>query len=112
MKGIKRVHFIAVCGTGMGSLAGLMKSRGLHVTGSDLNIYPPMSTALADWDIPVSRGFKPENVATDPPPDIVVIGNAVRPDNPEAQAAKNRKLYLILVDHLAINRDFLKYNPL
>ena len=92
MKGIKRVHFIAVCGTGMGSLAGLMKSRGLHVTGSDLNIYPPMSTALADWDIPVSRGFKPENVATDPPPDIVVIGNAVRPDNPEAQAAKNRNL--------------------
>ena len=70
----------------MGSLAGLLKARGLRVTGSDRALYPPMSTALADWGIPVTEGFDPQNVLREPP-DLVVIGNAVRPDNAEAQAA-------------------------
>ncbi len=70
----------------MGSLAGLLKARGLVVTGSDRALYPPMSTALARWGIEVDEGFRPENVL-ERQPDLVVIGNAVRPDNPEAQAA-------------------------
>jgi UDP-N-acetylmuramate: L-alanyl-gamma-D-glutamyl-meso-diaminopimelate ligase len=70
----------------MGSLAGLLKARGVRVTGSDQGRYPPMSTALERWGIPVSEGFRAEHV-TDDPPDLVVIGNAVRPDNPEARAA-------------------------
>ena len=84
--GLRHVHFVAIGGTGMGSLAGLLKARGLHVTGSDKKLYPPMSTALADWGIEVVEGFSPANVLGSKP-DLVVIGNAVRADNPEAVAA-------------------------
>ncbi|MFK7895033.1 MAG: UDP-N-acetylmuramate--L-alanine ligase [Myxococcota bacterium] len=83
---LSHVHFVAIGGTGMGSLAGLVKARGIRVTGSDKKLYPPMSTALADWGIDVVEGFDPAHVLEDPP-DLVVIGNAVRPDNAEAQAA-------------------------
>ncbi len=88
--GPRHVHFIAIGGTGMGSLAGLLKARGVTVTGSDKGLYPPMSTALARWQIPVREGFSPDNfLAADGSvaPDLFVIGNAVRPDNPEAVAA-------------------------
>ena len=89
MNGPRHVHFVAIGGTGMGSLAGLVKARGIHVTGSDEEIYPPMSTALEQWGIAVSLGFRAANLAQGPggTPDWVVIGNAVRPDNPEARAA-------------------------
>ncbi len=94
------VHFIAIAGTGMGSLAGLLKSRGLEVTGSDLDVYPPMSTALETWGIPVAKGFRSENVLVRRP-DLVVIGNAVRADNPEARAAIDAGLpYLSFPDAL------------
>lgn len=83
---LTHVHFIAIGGTGMGSLAGLLKARGIRVTGSDRQLYPPMSTALADWGIEVASGFAASNVL-DEKPDLVVIGNAVRTDNPEACAA-------------------------
>ena len=46
------IHLIACCGTGMGSLAGMLKARGYHVTGSDQHVYPPMSTQLEEWGIP------------------------------------------------------------
>jgi len=80
------VHFIAIAGTAMGSLAGLLKQRGHEVTGSDEGVYPPMSTFLERLGIPVTIGFTPSNVLLRRP-DLVVIGNAVRTDNPEAQAA-------------------------
>ncbi len=80
MESPRHVHFVAVCGAGMGSLAGLLAARGLRVTGSDDALYPPMSTALERWGIPVHLGFRAEQVLEDPP-DLVVIGNAVRPDN-------------------------------
>ena len=86
MSALRHVHFIAVGGTGMGSLAGLLKARGIEVTGSDRALYPPMSTALEAWGIGAIEGFRPENVLAQPP-DLVVIGNAVRDDNPEALAA-------------------------
>jgi UDP-N-acetylmuramate: L-alanyl-gamma-D-glutamyl-meso-diaminopimelate ligase len=69
----------------MGSLAGLLHARGVQVTGSDDHLYPPMSTLLEGWGIPVSEGFRAEH-ALAAEPDLVVIGNAVRPDNPEARA--------------------------
>ena len=78
------IHLIAICGVGMASLAGLLKSRGYRVTGSDQNVYPPMSTYLADIGIDVLAGFDPERVA--PRPDLIVVGNAVSRSNPEAQA--------------------------
>jgi UDP-N-acetylmuramate: L-alanyl-gamma-D-glutamyl-meso-diaminopimelate ligase len=88
---LRHVHFVAVGGTGMGSLAGLLKARGIRVTGSDKKLYPPMSTALVDWGIEVVEGFAAENALAEPP-DLVVIGNAVRPDNPEAVAVIESEL--------------------
>jgi len=82
----RRIHFVAIAGTGMGSLAGLLHARGLVVTGSDDALYPPMSTLLKRWGIPVHEGFRAEHVI-EADPDLVVIGNAVRADNPEARAA-------------------------
>jgi UDP-N-acetylmuramate: L-alanyl-gamma-D-glutamyl-meso-diaminopimelate ligase len=81
----RRVYFVAIAGTGMGSLAGLLKARGLLVSGSDARLYPPMSTALERWGIPVHEGFRAEQVIA-ARPDLVVIGNAVRAENPEALA--------------------------
>lgn len=80
------VHFVAIAGTGMGSLAGLLKARGWEVTGSDAGVYPPMSTTLARLGITVAEGFDARRVLGRRP-DLVVIGNAVRADNPEARAA-------------------------
>jgi UDP-N-acetylmuramate: L-alanyl-gamma-D-glutamyl-meso-diaminopimelate ligase len=82
----RRVHFIAIAGTGMGSLACLLHARGLTVTGSDDMLYPPMSTLLAREGIPVHDSFRAEHVL-EAEPDLVVIGNAVREGNPEARAA-------------------------
>jgi UDP-N-acetylmuramate: L-alanyl-gamma-D-glutamyl-meso-diaminopimelate ligase len=96
----RSVHFVAIGGTGMGSLAGLLHARGVRVTGSDTALYPPMSTALESWGIRVHEGFRPEHVL-DADPDLVVIGNAVRPDNPEARAAIDEGLpYLSFPDAL------------
>jgi len=78
------IHLTAICGVGMASLAGLLKSRDYHITGSDQNIYPPMSTYLTDIGINVLAGFHAEHLA--PRPDLVVIGNAVSRNNPEAEA--------------------------
>jgi UDP-N-acetylmuramate: L-alanyl-gamma-D-glutamyl-meso-diaminopimelate ligase len=91
---------VATGGTGMGSLAGLLAARGIRVTGSDDALYPPMSTMLEQWGIPVHSGFRPEHVL-DPHPDLVVIGNAVGPDNPEARTAIDEGLpYLSFPDAL------------
>ncbi len=78
---VRHIHFTAVCGTAMGSLAALLKERGYRITGSDANVYPPMSTFLARKGIAVMEGFRPENL--DPPPDLVVVGNVVSLGNPE-----------------------------
>ncbi len=80
---IKTIYLIAICGTGMASLAGLLKEAGYQVTGSDGNIYPPMSTLLEDLGIPVKAGYKRENITSDI--DLVVVGNAVSKTNEEVQ---------------------------
>ncbi|MBN1654989.1 MAG: UDP-N-acetylmuramate:L-alanyl-gamma-D-glutamyl-meso-diaminopimelate ligase [Deltaproteobacteria bacterium] len=79
------VHLIGVCGTGMGSLAGLLAKAGNRVTGSDTAFYPPMSDALIRWGIETYQGFSASHL--EPAPDLVVVGNVCRPDNPEAGAA-------------------------
>ncbi|MSP26222.1 MAG: UDP-N-acetylmuramate:L-alanyl-gamma-D-glutamyl-meso-diaminopimelate ligase [Myxococcales bacterium] len=79
------VHFVAVAGTGMGSLAGLFKAAGHRVTGSDVAFYPPMGPALARWGIEVREGFSAANL--EPRPDLVIIGNVCKKDNAEARAA-------------------------
>src|SRR4030095_6852717 len=81
------IHLIAICGVGMASLAGLLKSQGYHVTGSDQNIYPPMSTYLMEIGIEVQPGFDAAHLGNRP--DLVIIGNAVSRGNPEAEAVLN-----------------------
>ena len=83
-KSIKNIYLIAICGTGMAALAGLLKKAGHCVTGSDANIYPPMSILLNDAGIEISPGYKKENIFKDI--DLVIIGNAVSKTNEEVQA--------------------------
>lgn len=87
---IQSVHFVGICGTAMAAVAAAMKEQGFNVTGSDQNVYPPMSTFLAARQIPVAEGFAEINLAHKP--DLVVIGNAVSRGNPEAEAVLERKL--------------------
>jgi UDP-N-acetylmuramate: L-alanyl-gamma-D-glutamyl-meso-diaminopimelate ligase len=74
----------------MASLAGMLKARGCLVTGSDENVYPPMSTMLESLGIPVMQGYRPEHL--EPRPDCVIIGNAIPRGNPEVEETLNRKL--------------------
>jgi len=76
-----KIHLIAVCGTGMGALALLLKAEGHYVTGSDANVYPPMSIQLRNAGVIIKEGYKSENL--NPLPDIVIVGNAVSKTNPE-----------------------------
>ncbi|WP_106477152.1 UDP-N-acetylmuramate:L-alanyl-gamma-D-glutamyl-meso-diaminopimelate ligase [Phytohalomonas tamaricis] len=84
------LHILGICGTFMGSLALLARELGHHVTGSDANVYPPMSTQLEAAGIALLSGYKADNL--DPEPDLVVIGNALSRGNPEVEALLSRKL--------------------
>ncbi|HZE07141.1 MAG TPA: Mur ligase domain-containing protein, partial [Gemmatimonadaceae bacterium] len=83
-------HLIGIGGTAMASLAGLLKSAGHRVTGSDQNVYPPMSTGLEQMGIAYNQGYRAENLK--PRPDIVVVGNAISRGNPELEAVLVEKL--------------------
>jgi len=85
-----KVHLVAICGTGMGALAGLLKEAGHVVQGSDRAFYPPMAERLQAWGIPTRQGFDPDHL--DPDIDLVIVGNVCRKDNPEAQAALQKGL--------------------
>jgi len=87
---IKSVHFVGICGTAMASAAVAMQEKGFRVTGSDQNVYPPMSTFLAERKIEVMSGYAEKNLAHGP--DLVVIGNAISRGNPEAEIALEKKL--------------------
>jgi UDP-N-acetylmuramate: L-alanyl-gamma-D-glutamyl-meso-diaminopimelate ligase len=84
-----KVHLSAICGTAMASLAGLLRERGHEVTGSDENVYPPMSTQLAAMGIEVRSPYAEANVPADA--DLVVIGNALSRGNPEVEVALDRR---------------------
>ncbi len=79
---VHHIHLMGICGTGMGALAKGLKNIGFHVTGSDENVYPPMSEFLAETGIRVKAGYSPDNL--EPRPDLVIVGNVIRRDNPEA----------------------------
>ncbi len=76
------LHLVAIGGTGMAPLACLLQAQGHIVTGSDAPLYPPMSQLLEAAGIRPLVGYSAEHLQ--PPPDVVIIGNAVRRDNPEA----------------------------
>jgi UDP-N-acetylmuramate: L-alanyl-gamma-D-glutamyl-meso-diaminopimelate ligase len=79
------VHLIGVAGTGMGAFAGLLVAAGHRVTGSDTAFYPPMGDALKAYGVETMEGWSADHLS--PTPDLVVVGNVCRKDNPEARAA-------------------------
>ena len=95
---VRKVHLIAVAGTGMGTLACMLADRGFEVTGSDVAAYPPMGDQLRSAGIDVLEGFNADHLKA-VRPDLVVIGNAVRAENPEAQAVLSQEIpYLSFPD--------------
>jgi len=87
---IKRIHLIGICGTGMASLAAMLKMNGYAVSGSDQGVYPPMSDFLAERQIPVFQGYDIKNLQ--PAPDLVVVGNALSRGNPEIEFVLDHRL--------------------
>ncbi len=83
---LEDVYLIGICGTGMGSLAGLFQQAGYRVRGSDEAAYPPMSMRLRQMGVAVLEGYDPAHL--DPPPGLVVVGNACTPTHPEAAYAR------------------------
>lgn len=74
----------------MASLAGMLKQRGIHVTGSDASVYPPMSDFLASLAIPVAQPYNESNLK--PRPDLVVVGNAISRGNPELEYVLDERI--------------------
>jgi UDP-N-acetylmuramate: L-alanyl-gamma-D-glutamyl-meso-diaminopimelate ligase len=87
---IRHIHLMGICGTGMASLAGMLKQRGYHISGSDQNVYPPMSLFLKKLSIPVMPTYSAHNL--DPRPDLVIVGNVITRENPEAVALSHRRI--------------------
>lgn len=90
LSNIQSIHFIGICGTAMASVAAELRDRGVRVTGSDQNVYPPMSIFLAEHGIEMREGYHERNLSD--APDLVVIGNTISRGNPEAEAVLERKL--------------------
>ncbi|WP_407312631.1 UDP-N-acetylmuramate:L-alanyl-gamma-D-glutamyl-meso-diaminopimelate ligase [Pseudomonas sp. nanlin1] len=101
------IHILGICGTFMGSLAVLAKALGHRVTGSDANVYPPMSTQLQAQGIELTQGYDAEQLQ--PAPDLVVIGNALSRGNPAVEYVLNQGLPYVsgpqwLADHVLQGR--------
>ncbi|MDH4873262.1 UDP-N-acetylmuramate:L-alanyl-gamma-D-glutamyl-meso-diaminopimelate ligase [Pseudomonas sp. BN515] len=101
------IHILGICGTFMGSLAVLAKELGHRVTGSDANVYPPMSTQLEAQGIELMQGYEPAHL--EPAPDLVVVGNALSRGNPAVEYVLNKGLHYVsgpqwLADHVLQGR--------
>lgn len=103
---VRKIHLLGVGGTGMGAFASLLQQAGWEVTGSDQNLYPPMSDMLRDWGILALSPYRPENLE-EAAPDLVVVGNVIRRDNPEAAAVRERGLPHVSFPH-ALGELFLR----
>ena len=87
---MKRIHLIGMCGSAMATLAAMLKSKGFDVRGSDQNVYPPMSTFLAEQQITTFDGYKAEHITADL--DLVIVGNAISRGNAELEEVMDRKI--------------------
>ncbi|MGH8377477.1 MAG: Mur ligase domain-containing protein, partial [Gammaproteobacteria bacterium] len=85
-----RIHILGICGTFMGGIAALAKAAGHEVSGSDANVYPPMSTQLEALGITLNEGYRPEHLK--PAPDCVLVGNALSRGNAAVEAMLARGL--------------------
>ena len=101
----KHIHLIGICGTAMASLAGMLKQRGFHVTGSDAAAYPPMSEFLRELDIPVAQPFAAKNL--EPRPDLVVVGNAMSRGNVELEQLLDQRIAFCSLPQL-LHDEFLR----
>jgi UDP-N-acetylmuramate: L-alanyl-gamma-D-glutamyl-meso-diaminopimelate ligase len=86
----RHLHILGICGTFMGGIAVLAKQLGYKVTGSDANVYPPMSAQLQDQGIELIEGYDPSQL--DPAPDMVIVGNAMARGNACVEYMLDRKL--------------------
>src|SRR5271154_6355955 len=92
-------HFLGICGSAMGAVAAMLRDQGYTVTGSDDNVYPPMSTFLQEKGIAIQSGYKPENLPTEDV--ILVVGNTIKRGNLELEAAlEAKRFYLSLPETL------------
>ncbi len=98
----EHVHLIGIGGTGMAALAGLLHEAGCRVTGSDQELYPPTSTLLRELGLEVFGGYDARHLR--PAPDLVVVGNAVRRGNPEAEEVLDRRLRCTSMPRLIAER--------
>src|SRR5574337_937788 len=103
----RHIHLIGICGTAMASLAGLLRQRGFHVTGSDNAVYPPMSDFLARLGIPVAQPYAESNL--NPRPDLVVVGNAISRGNPELERSLDEQIPLQSLPQI-LYQEFLRQN--
>ncbi len=87
---MKHIHILGICGTFMGSLALLARAKGFRVTGSDENVYPPMSTQLEQAGIVLTKGYKGEDLDY---ADLIVVGNAMSRGNPAIEYMLNKQLH-------------------
>jgi UDP-N-acetylmuramate: L-alanyl-gamma-D-glutamyl-meso-diaminopimelate ligase len=97
----KKFHFLGICGSAMASVAAALQERGFKVTGSDENVYPPMSNFLQGKGIALKEGYRAENIPADA--DVVVIGNVMKRGNPEVEAVLNRKLFYLSLPEVLKN---------
>jgi UDP-N-acetylmuramate: L-alanyl-gamma-D-glutamyl-meso-diaminopimelate ligase len=105
-----RVHLVGVSGTGMGALAALLREAGEDVSGSDVAFDPPVGPALRALGIRCATGYAASHL--EPRPDLVVVGNAIRRDNPEAQAVERLGLARTSMSRALRERFLAKRRPL
>src|SRR5438034_1732423 len=97
----KKFYFLGICGTAMASVAAALQERGFKITGSDENVYPPMSNFLEQKGIVPKEGYRAENIPADT--DVVIIGNAMKRGNPEVEAVLNGKLFYLSLPEVLKN---------
>jgi UDP-N-acetylmuramate: L-alanyl-gamma-D-glutamyl-meso-diaminopimelate ligase len=96
------MHFVGVCGTAMANVAAMCRELGRTVTGSDENVYPPMSTFLESRGIRIISGYRESNL--DHNPGLIVIGNAMKRGNPEIERALDERLNICSLPELVRDR--------